>query len=196
MSPAHVLEPTFHRLKRMIMEGAWPPGERLEALRIADDFGVSMTPVRDSLNLLTGARLVDLKSGEGFRVAQITEQGLRDLLDLEGALLDFAMMSSSACKQTAATEAAGSNYADRLALLFDGIAVRAENGALSDTVRSLSDRLHTIRQAELCAIPDALPELEEMERLAAEGNPALRSSLFTYHKKRRCKASALIRLLQ
>lgn len=196
MSPAHVLEPTFHRLKRMIMEGAWPPGERLEALRIADDFGVSMTPVRDSLNLLTGARLVDLKSGEGFRVAQITEQGLRDLLDLEGALLDFAVMSSPACKQTAATEADGSDYADRLALLFDGIAARAENEALSDAVRSLSDRLHIIRQVELRAIPDAVPELEEMERLSAEGNPALRSSLCTYHKKRRCKASALIRLLQ
>lgn len=196
MSPAHVLEPTFQRLKRMIMEGAWQPGERLEALRIADDFGVSMTPVRDSLNLLSGARLVDLKPGEGFRVARISEQGLRDLLDLEGALLDFAILSNSACRQSATTEAAGSGYADRIALLFDGIAATADNEALNDTVRSLSDRLHTIRQVEPRAIPSALPELEELERLAADGNPALRSSLHTYHEKRRCNASALIRLLQ
>ncbi|MDF1836078.1 MAG: GntR family transcriptional regulator [Alteraurantiacibacter sp. bin_em_oilr2.035] len=46
MSPAHVLEPTYRRLKRALMEGTWPIGQKLEAMRLADEFGVSMTPVR------------------------------------------------------------------------------------------------------------------------------------------------------
>ena len=65
MSPAHVLVPTCKKLKRMLMEGVWPPGEKLEALRLADELGVSMTPVRDCLNRLVGERLVDMKPGEG-----------------------------------------------------------------------------------------------------------------------------------
>mgnify|MGYP002781549485 CR=1 FL=1 len=35
MSPAHVLEPTYRRLKRALMAGTWPPGAKLEALRLA-----------------------------------------------------------------------------------------------------------------------------------------------------------------
>ena len=147
MSPAHVLEPTFQRLKRMLLEGAWPPGEKLEALRIADEFSVSMTPVRDSLNLLAGARLVDLKPGEGYRVAQISEQGLRDMLDL------------------------------------------------SETVRSLSERMHVVRNHESRIFPDALQELKDLERLAAAEDLGIRSRIRAYHEQRRDAASALIQLL-
>jgi uncharacterized protein YeaC (DUF1315 family) len=39
MSPAHVLEPTYRRLKRALMEGTWPDGAKLEAMRLADDSG-------------------------------------------------------------------------------------------------------------------------------------------------------------
>ncbi len=90
MSPAHVLEPTYRRLKRALMEGLWPGGAKLEAMRLAEDFGVSMTPVRDSLNQLVGEGLVDLTPGEGFRVPSLTEQRLRDLLDVNAVLLETA----------------------------------------------------------------------------------------------------------
>lgn len=46
MRPAHVLEPTFQRLKRKLMEGAWAPGEKLEALQLPHEFGVSMPHAR------------------------------------------------------------------------------------------------------------------------------------------------------
>ena len=35
MSPSHVVEPTYRRLKQELMAGAWPPGSRLEAVRLA-----------------------------------------------------------------------------------------------------------------------------------------------------------------
>ena len=94
MSPAHVLEPTYRRLKRALMEGIWPGGAKLEAMRLAEDFGVSMTPVRDSLNQLVGEGLVDLTPGEGFRVPPLTEQRLRDLLDVNAVLLETANKSN------------------------------------------------------------------------------------------------------
>jgi DNA-binding GntR family transcriptional regulator len=65
MSPAHVLEPTYQNLKQGLMEGNWRRGERLKALRLADEIGVSMTPVRDCLNRLVGEGLVDMQPGDG-----------------------------------------------------------------------------------------------------------------------------------
>ena len=54
MSPAHVLEPTYDTLRRRLVAGDWPPRCRLEAARLAEELGVSITPVRDALNRLTG----------------------------------------------------------------------------------------------------------------------------------------------
>ena len=54
MSPAYVLEPTYDTLRRRLFAGVWPSGQRLEAARLATELGVSMTPVRDSLNRLAG----------------------------------------------------------------------------------------------------------------------------------------------
>ncbi|MBD3774941.1 MAG: GntR family transcriptional regulator, partial [Rhodobacteraceae bacterium] len=91
MSPAHVVEPTYERLKRDLLEGKWRQGARLEAMRLADDFGVSMTPVRDCLNRLAGEGLVDMRPGHGYHVPSLTEKELRDLLQSSAALLDFAV---------------------------------------------------------------------------------------------------------
>ncbi|OGS49463.1 MAG: hypothetical protein A3J40_00055 [Erythrobacter sp. RIFCSPHIGHO2_12_FULL_63_10] len=179
----------------MLLEGAWPPGEKLEALRIADEFSVSMTPVRDSLNLLAGARLVDLKPGEGYRVAQISEQGLRDMLDLNAAILDQCFPFKAPGKPPLKSRLVDRNYADRVCALFDMVAARAGNAILSETVRSLSERMHVVRNHESRIFPDALQELKDLERLAAAEDLGIRSRIRAYHEQRRDAASALIQLL-
>ncbi|MBU2605197.1 MAG: GntR family transcriptional regulator [Alphaproteobacteria bacterium] len=185
----------MQRLKRMLMEGVWSPGERLEALRLADEFGVSMTPVRDSLNQLVGARLVDMKPGEGYRVTRITEQSLRDMLDLNLALLETALSAGAPASQPALAATAGSAYADRVAALFDAIALRAGNTVLTETLKSLGERMHVIRKLEPVVFPDAAHEIEVIERLVEAEDPALQSAIHNYHEQRRRNASALIGLL-
>ncbi|RYE93018.1 MAG: GntR family transcriptional regulator, partial [Oxalobacteraceae bacterium] len=49
MSPSHVLEPTYASIRHCLVSGFWPAGRRLEAARLAEELGVSITPVRDSL---------------------------------------------------------------------------------------------------------------------------------------------------
>ena len=68
MSPAHVFEPTYEAIKRRLMTGEWASGTRIEAARLADDFGVSVTPVRDSLYRLNGERMVDFTPGEAREI--------------------------------------------------------------------------------------------------------------------------------
>src|SRR3546814_18715981 len=87
MSPAHVFEPTYEAIKRQLMSGEWASGTRIEAARLAEDLGVSVTPVRDSLYRLNGARMDDFAPGEGFHVHRLTEPEFRNLPALNHILI-------------------------------------------------------------------------------------------------------------
>lgn len=196
MSPAHVLEPTYHSLKHRLLEGAWPLGLRLDASRLADDLGVSVTPVRDCLNRLVGERLVDFRPQEGYRVARLSERDLRDLFDLVAALLDLAIAAPR--PWNIATEAwpEASDHAGRAAALFSAIASLSGNAILSETVDALGERLHAARRLEPRLFPDAESELTELTLGLANGNGRLREALAAYHARRREAAPEFVALLE
>ena len=196
MSPAHVIEPACKKLKHMLMEGVWPPGEKLEALRLADELGVSMTPVRDCLNRLVGERLVDMKPGEGYRVARISEKVLRDMLAINGALLELALVARSEELTDVEFKSEYSTYADRVGSFFDLIASLSGNIIIIETVRSLNERMHAVRMKDPLVFPDTLQEIDELERLATKQDAGLRGRLQIYHQRRHAKVSALIDLIQ
>ena len=183
MSPAHVLEPTYRRLKNALLEGRFRAGAKLEAMRLADDFGVSMTPVRDSLNQLVGEGLVDLTPGEGFRVPLLTEQALRDILQVNALLLEQAPDNDH--KSLTINE--GSNdtrgaYADRLARAFRDIAASSGNRFRVHLVERISDRLHPLRELEPVIWPGAPHALEQIERKAQQGFDGSNRAVRAYHQ--------------
>jgi DNA-binding GntR family transcriptional regulator len=179
----------------MLMEGAWPQGERLEAMRLADDLGVSMTPVRDCLNRLVGERLVDMKPGEGYRTARISEQALRDMLSVNVALLDLALSTQPIGQQPVSAETGDGTYADRMAGLFDAIASRSGNVILAETVRSLSERFHVARMIDQQVFDDSDQELAEMESLFQAQAPEIRHKIRNYSARRSDYASDIVRLI-
>src|SRR3546814_20884160 len=95
MSPAHVFEPTYEAIKRRLMTGEWASGTRIEAARLADDLGVSVTPVRDSLYRLNGERLADFTPGGGFHDHRLTETAFRALIALHVILLLDALATAT-----------------------------------------------------------------------------------------------------
>lgn len=192
MSPAHVLEPTYRRLKREIMEGVWRGGVKLEAQRLADAFGVSMTPVRDSLNQLTGEGLVELTPGEGFRVPLLTEQLLRDMLEVNGALLEVANPARSTLSRDPQKLETGSDYADRLADVFSSLAGASDNGYLSSVVNHISNRLHAVRQIEAQALPGAEQIIADLERSLEAPASRRRAMISRYHRQCRQIAPQLV----
>lgn len=183
MSPAHVLEPTYRRLKRALMEGTWQGGTRLEALRLADEFGVSMTPVRDSLNQLVGEGLVDLKPGEGFRVTTLTEQALRDLLQMNALLLETAAGADGKATSVPDSEYGKDAYADRLAVAFSLIAAESDNRILADFVARIGERLHPVRLREPDVLPAASEMLEEIEDVLLASPEKRIPVLRRYHRQ-------------
>lgn len=197
MSPSHVLEPTYNAIKHRLLVGHWAPGFRLEAARLAADIGVSITPIRDSLNHLAGERLVELMPGEGFRVPTLNAADLRDLLNLNQLLLLAAIEESDVPITGSADAIAMPDLASATASLFLTIASASGNGEITMMVQSLNDRLHPFRQLDDAVLADAASELETLRACFASGTSrsSARDLLLRYHHVRKFEADRYIKLL-
>jgi DNA-binding GntR family transcriptional regulator len=68
-------------LEHDIISGKLEPGSKLEQESLAERFGVSRTPVREALKLLTSGGLVEIKPRKGVCVAQLTVVGLAEMFE-------------------------------------------------------------------------------------------------------------------
>lgn len=195
MSPAHVLEPTFSRLKQNLLSGTWAQDTRLEAQRLADEFGVSMTPVRDCLNRLVGEGLVEMKPGHGYRVPRMTEKGLRDMLDLNRILIEFALDGSDPLPSPRPKRPRRSTYAERARTVFVELAGWSGNWAACDAIARLGDRLFVVRRVEPLLFADAVAEIEAIAHKAHSRDHDLGDAVARYHERRRQRSADLIGLL-
>src|SRR4051794_39867501 len=71
----------YQWLKGRIMHHAFLPGDKLDVQQLADDLGVSRTPVKDAINRLTAEGLVVLRSRRGTYVATLAPSDVHDLLE-------------------------------------------------------------------------------------------------------------------
>lgn len=83
-------------LRRVILDGDAPPGTAIPVDEVADLFGVSRIPVRESLKTLIGEGLVQHRPRSGYTVAQLTLGELREIYVLRGLLEQAAMGSAVA----------------------------------------------------------------------------------------------------
>lgn len=186
MSPAHVLKPTYDRLKRELMQGVWGQNVRLEAARIAEDYGVSATPVRDSLNLLVGEGMINFHPGEGYRTKVITERDLAELLAMNSMLLLAAIsMAPAGLEDRKQDSSPGEDqYADAARTLFQKVALASDNRVLVGFVTRLNDRLHPIRLKEHLIFANLDTEIASL-RTAFLISPATAiDALVGYHDRR------------
>lgn len=81
----------FQTLRQSILTGKMEPGERLMEVQLADELGVSRTPVREAIRMLELEGLVVMIPRRGAQVASITEQDLRDVLEVRATLEQLAV---------------------------------------------------------------------------------------------------------
>lgn len=193
MSPSHVLEPTYDGLRRRLLAGFWPAGQRLEANRLADELGVSMTPVRDSLNRLVGERLIQASPGEGFHVPRLDETELRGLLRWHRALVELALNWPGTILVSIVLPKGHDGIAERTALLFAAITAVAGNGELDEAITNAAGRLGAYRRIEESVLDDAAAELGGMEQAARSNDRAALAQLVQrYHSRRHAAADRLV----
>lgn len=74
------------RIEEEIVSGRFKPGDRLEELSLAEEFGVSRTPVREALRQLQEAGLIEIKPRRGAAVTVVTPTDLVHLFEVMGGL--------------------------------------------------------------------------------------------------------------
>ena len=84
-------EVVYETLRKAILEEKLRPGERLMENTIAQKLGVSRTPVREAIRMLSDEGLVLLIPRRGAQVAEISRQELSDVLEVRSSLEKLAI---------------------------------------------------------------------------------------------------------
>ena len=80
----------FKTLREAIVTGELKPGERLMEIKLANEMGVSRTPVREAIRKLEQEGLVRLTARKGAEVAPINAKDLKEVLEIRKALEGLA----------------------------------------------------------------------------------------------------------
>ncbi|MGH2558047.1 MAG: GntR family transcriptional regulator [Thermomicrobiales bacterium] len=78
-------------IKQAIAEGSLSPGQRIIESRLARDFGVSLTPVREAIRQLAGEGIIEISPNRGPSVWVVTAEDAFELYSLRAMLEGLAI---------------------------------------------------------------------------------------------------------
>jgi len=97
LTPRPLYEEVAERLRQRIFSREMEPGSWIDELKIAQELGISRTPLREALKVLAAEGLVTMKVRRGAYVTEVSEQDLRDVYHL------LALLESDAAAAVAAS---------------------------------------------------------------------------------------------
>ncbi|GAA6119338.1 GntR family transcriptional regulator [Acidovorax sp. FG27] len=96
LSPRALYEEVAEQLRQRIFRRELEPGSWIDELKIAEEFGISRTPLREALKVLAAEGLVTMKLRRGAYVTEVSDKDLRDVYHL------LALLESDAAGVVAA----------------------------------------------------------------------------------------------
>jgi len=94
-TPRALYEDVAELLRQRIFQRLLEPGSWIDELKIAEELGISRTPIREALKVLATEGLVTMKVRRGAYVTEVSEKDLRDVYHL------LALMESDAARVVA-----------------------------------------------------------------------------------------------
>ena len=82
LTPRALYEEVAEQLRQRIFRRELEPGGWIDELKIAEEFGISRTPLREALKVLAAEGLVTMKVRRGAYVTEMSEKDLRDVYHL------------------------------------------------------------------------------------------------------------------
>ena len=82
IAPTALYQEVAERLRQRIFAHELTPGTWIDEQKLAEQYGISRTPLREALKVLASEGLVDLKPRRGCYVTEISRQDLDDLFPL------------------------------------------------------------------------------------------------------------------
>lgn len=87
--------PAYSHILDMIMSRQLMPGDKIPEVKIAQEFGISRTPVRDAMRQLANEGLIQIYPNRFAKVAEYGESSIRDIGVLRIALDSMAIKLSA-----------------------------------------------------------------------------------------------------
>jgi DNA-binding FadR family transcriptional regulator len=190
------------------------PGEKLNIEKLAEEYCVSTTPVREVLNRLVAEELIDIIPKVGFFTKSISETEVRDLLELNNLLLNLSLecaskthtittmvepplFPSSPDIQKSPQEPSAAFHAATTGDLYTHIATQSGNNRIIHDINNISDQLYYLRLREYELIKNTKEELSQLCLLYHQLKfTNLQGALKRFHDKRSKQLPYLIKSLR
>lgn len=189
----------FENLREAIISGVLKPGERLMEIQLAEEMGVSRTPVREAIRKLELEGFVVMVPRKGAYVAGISVKDITDVFELRAALEALAAglaaqriteeeleeMERLLVRNTSSTEDENLDGMVEVDIDFHDIMYRASrNQRLVQIINNLREQLQRFRTTSLAhpgRMKEALVEHRKLVEAISERNVALAQSLAWEH---------------
>jgi len=156
----HLHDTVVEHLRHLIVEGALAPGMKLNERELCETLGISRTPLREALKVLSSEGLVEILPNRGASVFRMSEIEIRETFELMSGL--EALAGELACERISASELAEiktlhyamlfcktqndlPGYYSRNQAIHDKINAAARNTVLRQTYLTLNRRLQALR---------------------------------------------------
>jgi DNA-binding GntR family transcriptional regulator len=169
LKPIRVNE-VFAQIKARILRWEYPPGHRFTEEELCREFGVSRSPIRETMRMLEEQGLVDKIPYRGCRVKQPDLAEINELYDVR-LILELAAVERLAARRPipnmvlelrqtwqrlALVQAHSAIDSAELATLdrvfHETITVAAGNQTLADMLVGVNERLHFIRMTDITTV--------------------------------------------
>ena len=82
LTPRALYEEVAELLRQRIFKRELEPGSWIDEVKLAQEYGISRTPLREALKVLAAEGLVTMKVRRGAYVTEVSEQDLADVYHL------------------------------------------------------------------------------------------------------------------
>ena len=135
LTPRALYEEVAEQLRQRIFRRELEPGSWIDELKIAEEFGISRTPLREALKVLAAEGLVTMKVRRGAYVTEVSPSDLADVYHL----LSLLESDAAAVVATQATDA----ELKELQALHKALEAAAKPGkANTDQFFALNEQFH------------------------------------------------------
>ena len=137
----------FYTLRQAILKGELEPGERLMEMQLAEQLGVSRTPIREAIRKLELEGLVLMIPRRGAIVAKITEKDLKDVLEVRASLERLSTkLACERMEEETIEELREAQEAFKAALRGDNITLQAQKDVeFHDVIYKSTNNLRLIQ---------------------------------------------------
>jgi DNA-binding GntR family transcriptional regulator len=135
LTPRALYEEVAELLRQRIFSRELEPGSWIDELKLADEYGISRTPLREALKVLAAEGLVTMKVRRGAYVTEVSEKDLADVYHL------LSLLESDAAG-VVAEHASAADLAELDALHADLEAAAAPGHVNRENFFAINERFH------------------------------------------------------